>query len=227
LSKQMQETEENPAQSYSDVALLVQSLANDGRAAVPLQPSNVDDADAVPLLQQLDGFARDELALDLPPFSPEVALWAARLFCNLCRFVVCRDISEDQIKSTCNGACPGRRGPETDWSADLTLRHLPNLFRFARHLSNADPLVTEMKKIAANWPLSSVGIDGLEKLRIDSFIDHPGLRRLYADRIISVGDMSRLGHSRLDDLLRADFGVHRELAPSIATKFFETSHDTR
>ena len=223
----MQSREEQPAQSWSDLALLVQSLVNDGRAAVSLHPSNIDDADAVPLLRQLDGLARDELALDLPVFSPGVALWAARLFCSLSRFVVCRDIPAEQIKSTCNVACAGPRGPQTDWSADLTLRHLPNLFRLARHLSNADPLVEEMKKIAANWPLSSVGIDGLEKLNIDSFVDHPGLRRLYADRIIFTGDTSRLGDSRLGNLLRADFGVHHELAPAIAAKIFETAHDTR
>lgn len=221
----MQQREENQAQCYSDVALLVQSLTNNGRAAVSRRPSNMDDADAIPLLQQLDGLARDELALDLPVFSPDVALWAARLFCHLCRFVVCRDISEEQIKSACNAACPEPRGPETDWSADLILRHLPNLFRFARHLSNADPLVGEMKKIAANWPLSSVGIDGLENINLDPFIDHPGLRRLYADRVISSGDMSRFGDARVGDLLRADLGVHRELAPAIAVKLFETTHD--
>jgi MoxR-vWA-beta-propeller ternary system domain bpX4 len=223
----MQPREEQPAQSWSDVALLVQSLVNEGRAAVSLQPSDIDDVDAVPLLRQLDGLARDELALDLPVFSPDVALWAARLFCSLSRFVVCRDIPEEQIKSTCNVACPEPRGPQTDWSADLTLRHLPNLFRLARHLSNADPLVGEMKKIAANWPLSSVGIDGLENLRIDSFVDHPALRRLYADRIISTGDISRIGDSRLGNVLRADFGVHHELAPAIAAKIFENAHDTR
>jgi MoxR-vWA-beta-propeller ternary system domain bpX4 len=179
----MQQREEHPAQPWSDVALLVRSLADDGRAVVSLQPSDIEDTDAIPLLQQLDALARDEFALDLPDFSPDVALWAARLFCRLCRFVVCRDLSEEQIKSACNVTCPEPGGPETDWSVDLTLRHLPNLFRLARHLSNADPLVGEMKKIAANWPLSSVGIDGLDALKIDSFVDHPGLRRLYADRV--------------------------------------------
>jgi MoxR-vWA-beta-propeller ternary system protein len=223
----MQQREEHPAQSWSDVALLVRSLADDGRAVVSLQPSQVADTDTAPLLRQLDTLAREELALDLPDFSPDVALWAARLFYQLSRFVVCRDISEEQIKATCDARCPKSRGPETDWSADLTLRHLPNLFRLARHLSNADPLVGEMKKIAANWPLSSVGIDGLDALNIDSFVNHPGLRRLYADRIISAGDTSRLGDSRLGNLLRADLGVYRELAPAIAAKIFETTHDTR
>jgi hypothetical protein len=223
----MQQREEHPEPSCSDVALLIRSLVNDGRAAVAPRPSDIDDADAMPLLRKLDGLAREELALELPVFSPDAALWAARLFCHLCRAVVCRDISERQIKAICNVPCPKRRGPETDWSVDLTLRHLPTLFRFARHLSNADPLVAEMNAIATNWPLSSVGIAGLEKFDIGPFIDHPGLRRLYADRIISAGDMSRLGDSRPGDVLRADLGIHRELAPGIAAKLFETTHDTR
>ena len=81
-----------------------------------------------------------------------------------------------------------------------------------------------MKRIAGNWPLSSVGIEGLENLQID--FKHPGLRRLYADRIVTTGDKSRLGDARLDDLLRADLGFHRELAPAIAAQLFETNHDT-
>jgi hypothetical protein len=219
----MQQEGDSPSPSYSDLALFLQSLVNDGRAAVSPIPSNIDDADALPLLQQLDGFARDELALDLPELSPQAALWAARLFHQLCRFVVCRDIPEAEIKAACNAPCPEPRSPETDWSADLTLRHLPKLFQFARHLSNADPLIEQMKKIAADWPLSSVGIEGLENLQIDSFVEHSALRRLYADRIVAAGDKSRLGDARLDDLLRADLGIHRELAPTIAAQLFETA----
>jgi hypothetical protein len=219
----MQQEGDPPSPSYSDLALFLQSLVNDGRAAVSPIPSNIDDADALPLLQQLDGFARDELALDLPELSPQAALWAARLFHQLCRFVVCRDIPEAEIKAACNAPCPEPRSPETDWSADLTLRHLPKLFQFARHLSNADPLIEQMKKIAADWPLSSVGIEGLENLQIDSFVEHSALRRLYADRIVAAGDKSRLGDARLDDLLRADLGIHRELAPTIAAQLFETA----
>jgi hypothetical protein len=223
--KQMRERGDNPGQSYSDLALLIQSLANDGRAAVSAQPSNIDDTDALPLLEQLDGLARDELSLDLPALSPNAALWAARLFHKLCRFVVCRDIPADEIKAACDAACPEPRGPETDWSVDLTLHHLPNLFRLARHLSNADPLLEQMRKLATDWPLSSVGIAGLENLQIASFVGHPALGRLYADRIISAGDTSRLGEPRLDDLLRADLGIHHELAPGIAAQLFKT-HDT-
>src|SRR5207244_12353786 len=98
-------------------------------------------------------------------------------------------------------------------------------FELSRHLSNADPLVDQMKSIAAAWPLSSVGIPGLENLRLDSFICYPALRRLYADRMTAATDTSRLGDPRVDDLLRSDLGMHRDLAPLIAGKLFTTTHD--
>jgi hypothetical protein len=178
----------------------------------------MDDADALPVLEQLDEFARAELALDLPVFSPTAAIWAARLLHQLCRFVILRDIPAEHIAATCNIPCPEKRGPETDWSADLTFRHLPRLLQLARQLSNGDPLVEQIKKLAADWPLSSVGIAGLEKSNLDSFINHPGLRRLYADRVFAAGDLSRLGEPRMDDFLRADLGIHHQLAPAIAAK---------
>ena len=83
-----------------------------------------------------------------------------------------------------------------------------------------------MKVIAAAWPLSSVGINGLDNLRLESFADDSALLRLYADRIMAAGDASRLGDPRVDDLLRADLGLHHELAPAIAAKLFEKRHDT-
>jgi hypothetical protein len=186
----------------------------------------MDDTDALPMIRQMDGFARDELALELPAFSPAAALWAARLFHQLCRFVVCRDLPAEQINATCNPACPEPRNPETDWSADLTLHHLPRLFQIAHQFSNADPLVQQIRKIAADWPLSSVGIAGLGELRLDSFVNHRGLCRFYADRIFALGDTSRLVSARVADLLRTDLGIHRELAPAIAAKLFEPLHDT-
>jgi hypothetical protein len=140
------------------------------------------------------------------------------LFYRLCQFTVCRDIGAEQIAAVCREPCPAARSPETDWSVDLTLRHLPEIFQLARHLSEGDPLVQELKRLASAWPLSSVGIVGLENLSLDSFIGHPVLRRLYADRIVAAEDVSRLNDSRINDLLRADLGIHHELAPALASK---------
>jgi hypothetical protein len=217
---------ENVRATCSDLALCLQSLAETGRAAVSPVSSEIPDADAIPLLEKWDAAAREELALELPPFSAEAALWGARLFHQLCRFVICRDMGEDQVNAACAVPCPWPRNPSTDWSVDLTLRHLPRLFQMARQLSNADPLVERLREIAVAWPLSSVGVAGLQGMCLDSFVGDAGLRRLYSDRIFETGDTSRLGDERLDEALRADLGIHRELAPILAGKLFGNENDT-
>jgi hypothetical protein len=191
-----------------------------GRALISpgLLPDN--DHDALRVLEEIAACDRDSLAFELPVFSAEAALWSARLFYQLCQFVALRDIGEDKISAACAVACPAARSPSTDWSVDLVLRHLPRLFQIARVLSNADPLVKHLKRISQCWPLSSVGIPSLGELNLDSFVAHPGLRRLYADRVQAAKDASRLGDARVDDVLRADIGIHRDLAPFLAARLF-------
>lgn len=209
--------------SSSDLVRFLKALAEEGDAIVSRTPLDASNEEALLVLQQIDRYAREELAIEPPNFSAAPALWAARLFYHSCQFTLCRDISEEQIAVTLEAKCPAARSPETDWAADLTLRHLPKLFQFARQLSNADPLVARMQEIAAAWPLSSVGIAGLENLELDSFVNHPALSRLYADRISAAEDFSRLNDPRVRELLQSDLGMHQELAPAIAARLF--NHD--
>jgi MoxR-vWA-beta-propeller ternary system domain bpX4 len=203
------------------LASFLQALAHDGRIVVSPQPIAAPDETALSVVLELNHRAQSELAGEGPGFSSEAALWAANLLYQICQFIVCRDIGESQIAAAFANECPAARGPETDWSADLLFRHLPALIRLAQQLSNGDPLVQELNKIAATWPLSSVGVPELADLNLDTFIAQPAVARLYADRIVAVGDTSRLGDSRVDDLLRADIGIHRDLAPEIAKRLFE------
>jgi MoxR-vWA-beta-propeller ternary system domain bpX4 len=216
---------ENTGQTLSEagpsIASFVHALANDGRIVVSSEPIAAPDEAALSELVELNQRAQAELAGEPPGFSCEAALWAANLLYQICQFVVCRDIGEGQIATAFASECPVPRGPETDWSTDLLLRHLPAMIRLAQQLSNGDPLVQELKKVAAAWPLSSVSISELMDLNLDTFIGQPALARLYADRIVAAGDTSRLGDPRVDDLLRADVGVHRELAPEIAKRLFD------
>jgi len=199
----------------------VHALANDGRIVVSSEPIAAPDESALTELAELNQRAQSELAGEPPGFSSETALWAANLLYQICQFVVCRDIGEGQIAAAFANECSTARGPDTDWSADLLFRHLPGLIRLAQQLSNGDPLVQELKKVATAWPLSSVGVPELVELNLDTFIAHPALARLYADRIVAAADTSRLGDPRVDDLLRADLGIHRELAPEIAKRLFD------
>src|SRR5438552_2718176 len=124
------------------------ALLGDGRVTVypfRLLP-NGNQSTAVELLEKLDTSARQEAALDLTQFNPETALWSAIIIYHIAQFTVFRDAPTESIKEACAMPHPGERNPETDWSADLTFRHLPALYRVARHLSNADPLLDEIKR---------------------------------------------------------------------------------
>ena len=205
----------------------------DGRAIVspvPLEPLSAETAEtdpALPLLEQLETRCRAELPGEPPAFCEHAALWAARLFYHICQFIVCREIGEPEIRAVFARPCPAERGPGTDWSADLLFRHLPALFRSARHLSNADPLLDEIKALATAWPLSSVGIPDLAEVNLDSFINDRALARLYVDRIIATRDLSRLGEPRVDELVRGALGVHRRLAPELALRLFPEEQPTQ
>ena len=202
------------------LASFIQALANDGRITVSPNPIVARDEATLAALVELNERAESELAGESPGFSSEAALWAAELLYQICQFIVCREIGEAQIAAAFVKECPVPRSPNVDWSADLFFRHLPSLFRLSQQLSNGDPLIQELKKLATAWPLSSVGISELSELNINTFFNHPALARLYADRIIAASDTSRLGDARVNELLQTDIGIHRDLAPDIAKRLF-------
>jgi MoxR-vWA-beta-propeller ternary system domain bpX4 len=223
MSGTMQSNETLSPDPACSLALFLRSLMADGRAVVwTEQPSEGTDQDLVELLAEWNARAAVDLASDPPEFSSPAALWATRLFYQICQLVMFRDLGGEKVTAVFATPCPELRGPRTDWSVDLLLRHLPGLFQLARHLSNADPLLNELRGLASAWPLSSVGVPDLTDLQIDTFITHPALRRLYADRIIAAADGTRLGDPRLDDVLRADLGIHRDLAPGLVGKLFDS-----
>lgn len=214
----------------SEFSLFLKALADHGSPAVGLLPPPADDPNAHQQLSDIANRAAQDLGLPAPPFLPPAAAWAARLFYQLCQFVMVLDFDGTQIRAVVDTPCPTPRDAATDWSADLTFRHLPRLLQIARHVNLAVPVTPHLLRIAREWPLSSVGIPNLTAepasttpgsspaFPIDSFIHHPSLRRLYADRILAASDSSRLGDARVDDLIRTDLGLHPALAPRIASQ---------
>lgn len=219
-----------PDASLSPVACeltqFLQGLMDDGRAVVSATPLLENNAATLSALREIDQRARDEIGIDAPAHSTEAGLWAARLVYHLAQFIVCRDISQEQIDATCNVPCPSAPTAEAIWSVDLTLRHLPRLFRLARHVSGGDPLVKQIERIAAEWPFSSVGMPIVANSQLSIIAAHPSLARIYADRIFAEADLSRIGNPLVDDRLRADIGMHRELAPALAQKLFVETHES-
>jgi MoxR-vWA-beta-propeller ternary system protein len=220
----MENTGLTSSEAGPNLASFINALTNDGRIIVSADPIAPPDESTLAALVELNQRAGSELAGEAPVFSSETALWAASLLYQICQFIVCREIGETQIAAAFASECSGARGPGTDWSTDLLFRHLPPLFRLAQQLSNGDPLIQELKMLAAAWPLSSVGIPDLAELNLDTFMNHPALARLYADRILTAADSSRLGDPRVADLLRTDIGIHHDLAPEIAKQLFAKEH---
>lgn len=196
----------------------VRTLMTDGRALVTSHGVPGPDAELGPTLAALAQEAAAELAGTAPRLCEPTSVWATQRLFAACRFVVCRDLGEENIVQAMTIPAPKPRCPETDWSADLLFRHLPEVIRLARHLSANDPLVRELRGLAGAWPLSSVGIAELQVSDLDSFVGHAALRRLYVDRILAANDVGRLGDPRVDDAVRSAVGAHAELSPRLAQR---------
>lgn len=223
LFAKMQPSEAPGTGNVSELALFLNGLAEEGRAIVSARPLADDDNSALEALRRLDARAREEAGFALPEFSGPAALWGARMLYHFAQFTVCRDTPAERVEQVCSEDFAGPRNTASSWSVDLTMRHLPRIFQLARHVSSGDPLVVQMRRVGGEWPLSSVGMPNLEIAPINSILLHPGLARIYADRVTALNDFSRLEDVRVADLLRADIGFHRELAPAFAERLF--AHD--
>ena len=211
-----------PPDAAPSLSAFVGRLLEEGVAVVSSSPAiPPTDAETERLLRQAHGTLSRSLAGHAPDLSLAAAVWATRILYQLARFVVCRDVPAEIIARALAERFPEPRSPAVDWSADIAFRLLPEIFRVARHLSNADPLVAEIKKIAGDWPLSSVGIPEVPALKLDSFVGHPALLQLYVDRILETGDASRLADERVRHAVRRTLGAHGQLCPAIAAKVFE------
>lgn len=216
----------------SDLSRFLDALADHGRATVGMVPPALHDPHAIHRLARIAERAAQDLGLTPPPFSLPAAEWAARMVYQLAQCVMIPGLDASQNEAAFQVSCPTPRCPETDWSVDLTLRHLPRLSQIARMISLTHNVLPSLQRIALAWPLSSIGMHDLVDssapettaphpppvFLLDSFIDHPALRRLYSDRILATSDVSRLGDPRVDDQLRADLGLHPDLAPRIAAR---------
>lgn len=202
----------------STLSFFVRSLRETGAVALVLEPldGRLDGVEAE--LRALDGRARQALGGEAPALQMESAIWAARLMYRLCQCAVCRDLGEVTIRAACDPACPGPAGPARAWSVDLLLRHLPALWRWVRRQSHLDPLVGALEMVGKAWPMSSVSMPACGGGSIGEFEADPTLLRLYVDRIEVEGDLTRLGVSAVDRMIRNDLGVHRTLAPRLADR---------
>jgi hypothetical protein len=160
--------------------------------------------------------------LMVPGMAPELnrkaATWAAVMLARICQLIVTRDAGADVISRALREPCPEPGSSSVHYSVDLFLRYFSEVFIPAQKLAPGDPLIAELLKLGAAWPLSSIGIAGVEPTDLEPVISSPCLLQLYADRVIQKEDCARLKDLRIAEAVRSALGDHPELAPAVAAE---------
>ncbi len=193
------------------------ALFADGRVRVAAdEPSSNDMEQVDAQLLEFELGRRSDLPATPPEFSVEAARHGALMLYRACQFLVFRDAEPDAIQREISREYRGQLSASVHYSVDLTLRYLPDTVCLARGKSEDDPLIVELCGLAERWPLSSVGIAGVEAENIDVIVADACLLGLYVDRIIARLDLGRLQNELVRDAALCAIGLFPELAPEVA-----------
>jgi MoxR-vWA-beta-propeller ternary system domain bpX4 len=197
----------------------LQSLHDSGRAelapgsrdlAAALRAAGKDPGELRKIENMLENWHADAV-MDLPgpalAFHPEAAVWGAILLFQAACLATFRDMGETEIHELLQrDPLPDGSNPAAHFSADLCLRHWPDLYRMARARSEDDPLVKVMHGLAAMFPLSSLGMNlpaANSQLPL-----HLGLRQFFAERALERADHEGLADPETNTLIRLKLGAY-------------------
>jgi hypothetical protein len=198
----------------------LQDLLTSGSITLSGQPAPFEVADLDATESLLKSYHAED-SLDLPHTAPAfeaaAALWAAQYLYYTTVLAVVRELDEVAIAAHLP-EFGGEVTPAASYSADLTLRYLPDLLQLAKGLAPADALVARLRHTARQWPLSFVGHEPADDAAEAILLGHPALRGAYVDRIIRARDRERAGQPHLKPLVQAALGAYSaELWPDFHT----------
>jgi hypothetical protein len=207
----------------------IRDLLDHGRVTILHDPVVVDDGE---VLTAVIGEAVTLAALaapaPVPPIDQAAVRWGFATLARAARFLAHRDLEAEEVRATLADHGPTSRDSAVIFSVDIGLRHLPTLAQWTKALAEHDPLLESLHQIGQCWPLSSVGMtlaknhpltDPMTAAReenISAVLSHPGLARLYCERIIVTADGTRLDHPQTRALVISALGEYPDLAPVIA-----------
>lgn len=192
------------------LADFLQSLFAGGKVVANGKPETFSPDELRAAEQLLRQFYSEDM-LEMPALAPDfhakAALGAAQYLYNAVQLIINRDLNAEAAEN--HLAClPEPASPEIIYSADLTLRYLPELFTLAKGLSPLDVVATKLKETAACWPFSSVGVDIGAEYTLEHIVGHPSLKFAYTDRILAKKDKNRAQHPLIKDLISEMLGAY-------------------
>ncbi|QDU59384.1 hypothetical protein Pan216_02120 [Planctomycetes bacterium Pan216] len=192
-------------------------LFEEGRLALPAFAALTERelSQGASVLVAYEGRLRRELPSGLPKLEVEAVSWAGRNFYRASQFVVYRDVGAETINEELFPSWSGRVDASVHYSVDVVFRYLPDLVRFAGSAAPGDPLLEHLGRWARDWPLSSVGMEGIVGVDIAAIAGHRALMSIYIDRIIATRDTSRLADKRVREAVDAALGMYPELAAGL------------
>lgn len=194
----------------------LQSLRRSGEVVVTSDPLPACDEATVAALEEHEAMFRRELVPSPPALDVEAAYWGLAKLYQACQMLAIREAPAKLAEEALGEPYAGGEGKAVDYAVDLTLQYLPGLFRLAERVAPADPLLDALKRLGADWPLSSVGMPDVHPVRAElTFLDDPCLRAIYVDRILETKDVSRLSDEKTRASVRAALGAYPELAPAV------------
>ncbi len=201
-----------------DYCQFLEMLLGEGRALVPaLGPISAEEKSAaINVLVRYEKLWRQECPGGIPDFCSDAASWAAEQFCLACQFAIFRSVDETSMRSALKFSPPKRADASMHYSVDLVFRFLPDLIKFVHAASSEDPLENILRQWANDWPLSSIGVSGINVTDLEEFYRNRGLMMLYVDRVLSTGDQSRLEDDIVRENVLSAVGMYPELASSLA-----------
>lgn len=200
---------------HVDYASFLACIHSSGRLAIGREFDLASDGLEV-ALRELDKQTRFDGPAGLPDFDPIAAAWGVARLHAACVLFVHRDYEPDVLTAQLLAEFPASLdAPESHYSVDLALRHLPDIWGLARGVAPGDPLMAAMRRLGAQWPLSSVGLTRLGPVDATPLLANAGLRRLYVDRILQRAGQERAEDPDVAAALEAAIGNHRELARAV------------
>ena len=193
----------------------LRALRESGELIVGAEPPAELEVELERALREHDTVFRDELAPDAPELAIDAAHWGAKKLYQSCQLLTMRDAPPAVAHDTLLDPYDGPRGPETEYSVDLTLAYLPSLFHLAERVAPDDPVLDAVRQLASEWPLSSVGISGIDCPTRLLFWENHSLRTLYVDRLLETRDLTRLEDPLVARTTQAALGAYPELEPKI------------